>query len=122
MTLTTISTSMLDTIFLIIRRKEAWVKEGKAIEKLEAIYRDEIKEASTQLHRTRSGDLMTVQSMTDDHLLATIKLYLTHNHDDFSDVPKKYLDEAKRRDGMLEKIIAIETVVDQDDDDDFDLF
>jgi len=122
MTLTTISTTTLDTIFNIIRRKEAWEKEGKAIKKLEAIYRDEMAEASKQLHRTRWGDLMTVQSMTDDHLLATIKVYLSHNHDDFSDVPKKYLDEAKRRDGMLEKIIAIETVIDQDPDDDFDLF
>lgn len=54
---------------------------------------------------------MTVQSMTDDHLIATIKVYLSHNHDDFSDVPKKYLDEAKRRDGMLERVIAIETVI-----------
>lgn len=113
---------MLDTIFAIIRRKEAHIKEGKAIEKLEAIYRDEIKEASTQLHRTRWGDLMTVQSMTDDHLLSTIKVYLSHNHDDFSEVPKKYLDEAKRRDGMLEKIITIETVIDQDSNDYFDLF
>lgn len=113
---------MLDTIFLIIRRKEAWVKEGNAIEKLEAIYRDEIKEASKQLHRTRWGDLMTVQSMTDDHLFSTIKVYLSHNHDDFSNVPKKYLDEAKRRDGMLEKIIAIETVIEETPEDDFDLF
>ena len=114
---------MLDTIFLIIRRKEAWVKEGKAIEKLEAIYKDEIKEASTQLHRTRWGDLMTVQSMTDEHLLATVKVYLSHNHDDFSDVPKKYLDEAKRRDGMLEKIIAIDTVIEQEwyDDGEFSI-
>lgn len=111
MTLTTLSTTTLDTIFNLIRRKEAWEKEGKAIKKLEAIYRDEIREASKQLHRTRWGDLMTVQSMTDDHLIATIKVYLSHNHDDFSDVPKKYLDEAKRRDGMLERVIAIETVI-----------
>jgi len=114
MTLTTLSTSTLDTIFNIIRRKEAWEKEGKAIRKMESIYAEEIKEASKQLHRTRWGDLMTVQSMNDDHLLATIKLYLRNSHDDFSDIPKKYLDEAKARPGLLEKVIAIETVIEQD--------
>lgn len=121
MTLTTTTANILDTIFNIIRRREAWEKEGKAIKRLEAIYRDEIQEASKQLHRTRWGDLMTVQSMTDDHLLNTIKMYLTNNRDNYSDIPKKYLDEAKRRDGMLEKIIAIETVIEEDEDD-FDLF
>ena len=116
MTLTTISTSTLDTVFNIIRRKEAHIKEWKAIAKLEDLYRDEIQEASKQLHRTRSGDLLTVQSMTDDHLLNTIKMYLSHNHDDFADVPKKYLDEAKSRNGMLEKILDIETVIEWEQD------
>ena len=116
MTLTTVSSSTLDTVSNIIRRKEAHIKEWKAIQKLEAIYQDEIKEASHQLHRTRSGDLLTVQSMTDDHLLNTIKSYLTHNRDNFSDVPRKYLDEAKSRPGMLDKIIEIETVIEWEQD------
>lgn len=36
MTLTTVSSSILDTVFSIIRRKEAHIKEWKAIAKLEA--------------------------------------------------------------------------------------
>ncbi len=117
MTLTTPTTSTLDTIFNIIRRKEAHIKEWKAIARLEAIYADEIREASKQLHRTRAWDLMTVQSMDDDHLINTIKMYLSSSHDNFKSVPKKYLDEAKARPGVLDKILAIETVIEQDDED-----
>lgn len=60
---------------------------------------------------------MSVQSMDDDHLINTIKMYLSSSHDNFNSVPKKYLDEAKARPGVLEKIIAIETVIEQDDQD-----
>ncbi len=45
--------NILDTVLTIIRRKEAWEKEGRAIKRLEAIYQNEISEASKQLHKTR---------------------------------------------------------------------
>jgi hypothetical protein len=115
MTLTTISTSTLDTIFNIIRRKEAWKKEGEAIKKLEAIYQSEISKAKDALHRTRTGELMTVQSMDDDHLFNTIKMYMSTHHDNIQQIPRKYLEEAKVRPGMLEKVIAIETVIEPEE-------
>jgi hypothetical protein len=53
--------------------------------------------------------------MEDSHLLNTIKLYLRQNRGEYRAIPTQYIEEAKRRDGMIEQIIAYEPVIEQDD-------
>lgn len=116
MTLTTTQDqNILDILMVIIKRKQDYEKEGKAIKKLEAIYSEELKAIASKMHKTAGGELTLIENMTDEHLLNTIKVFLRNNHWDYSDVPKRYLDEAKKRKGMLEQLIDYEVVIEQDD-------
>lgn len=107
--------TILDSLFSIIKRRQDWVKEWKAIDKLEAIYQDELKEISKQLHTTATGETILIQNMEDDHLINTIKLILRRHHWDFKQIPKVYLNEAKRRPWILDKIIDYTPVIELDD-------
>ena len=122
MTLTTITDkSLLDQLFAIIKRRQDWGKEWQAIEKLEAIYADELKAIGSQLHTTADGSMILIQNMTDEHLTNTIKLILRRHKGNFKQIPKVYLNEAKRRPWMLDDLIKYEPVIEIEERP-FDLF
>lgn len=107
--------AILDQLFAIIQRREAWKKEGKAIDKLESIYEGELASISKQLHRTADGTILIIQNMTDDHLRNTVKMILRKYRGDFKQIPKQYLTEVKNRPGMLEELIDYEVVIEQEE-------
>lgn len=110
--------NILDTLLVIIKRKQDHWKEGKAIRKLEAIYQSELKSIQDKMHRTKDWTITLIESMDDDHLLNTIKLFLRQNRWEFSSVPKRYLDEAKKRKGLLEQLLEYEPVIEMEDEED----
>ena len=99
-----INSTPTSVILDLIKRKEAHIREGKQLERLFKVYREELIATEKELHRTRDGKIMTVQSMEDSHLINTIKTYMTN--DDILDVPDKYLKEAKRR-GIVDQVLDI---------------
>jgi hypothetical protein len=107
--------NILSILTDIIRRKQLHTQEGVAIKKLEAIYASELKAAQDQIHRMGTWGIIMIHDMEDSHLLNTIKLYLRQNRGEYRAIPTQYIEEAKRRDGIIEQIIAYEPVIEQED-------
>ncbi len=119
MTLTTITDpTLLDTLMNLIKRKQAHDREWRDLEKLYSIYKKELREMEWLMHKTADGTIIIVSNMDDDHLFNTIRLILNRNHWDFDSIPDKYISEAKRRTWMLDRILAINSVIESDEDED----
>ena len=97
----------LSTVLSIIERKLAHKKEWDAIKRLEAFYENDIKEISKKLHKV-NGSFIVIDTMTDDHLFNTIKQQLVQNRGDFKAINSKYINEAKNRPQVMERVLAIE--------------
>ncbi len=125
---TTENKTLMENLLMIISRREAWKKEGRDIDKLESIYRDELSQIQKQMHTGADGKIILISSMDDQHLMNTVKLILNRHKWDFKQIPKVYLNEMKQRTWMVEKLIAYTPVIEQstiqnygyDDDDDED--
>ena len=111
----------LDILLNLINRKSAHIREGKAIDKLYAIYKKELKAMEGQMHSTANGTLMLISAMTDDHLFNTIQLFARKNYGDLSNIPDKFMDEAKKRPGMVERISNIESVIEPEETIEYDI-
>jgi len=121
MTLTTTQDqTLLDTLMTLIKRKQAHDKEWRDLDKLYSIYRKELREMEWLMHKTADGTIVIVSNMDDDHLFNTIKLILNRNHWDFSSIPDKYLQEAKRRPWMLDRILTINSVIEPEDEEEWE--
>jgi len=97
----------LSTVLSIIERKLAHKKEWDAIKRLEAFYENDIKDISKKLHKV-NWSFIVIDTMTDDHLFNTIKQQLVQNRWDFKAINSKYINEAKNRPQVMERVLAIE--------------
>jgi len=108
MTITTIEKqNILTTVLSIIKRKNDHKKEWEAIAKLELFYASDIKDIQNRLHKV-NWEYITIDSMTDDHLYNTIKQALVSNRGNWERINKKYIDEAKMRPTLMERILTID--------------
>lgn len=110
---TTENKTLMENLLTIISRREAWKKEGRDIDKLESIYRDELSQIQKQMHTQADGKIILISSMDDEHLMNTVKLILRRHKWDFKQISKVYLNEMKQRTWMIEKLIAYTPVIEQ---------
>lgn len=76
---TTENKTLMENLLTIISRREAWKKEGRDIDKLESIYRDELSQIQKQMHTQADGKIILISSMDDEHLMNTVKLILNRH-------------------------------------------
>ena len=119
----TISETDIKKITDILNEEVQLKKRLRDIDNIKAFYQDELNELASTMHQTRDGVIMFVSQMSEDHLIATVRVYLT-NGTDLRNVPKKYLNEVKKR-GLIEKILLTPSMLASenglDDDEPFDI-
>lgn len=105
----TVSETDIKKITDILNEEVAIKRRLRDIKNIKAFYQDELSELSATMHQTRDGVIMFVSQMSEDHLIATVRVYLT-NGTDLRSVPKKYLNEVEKR-GLIDKILLTSSIL-----------
>lgn len=105
----TISETDIKKITDILNEEVAIKRRLRDIDNIKAFYQDELSELASTMHQTRDGIIVFVSQMKDDHLIATVRMYLT-NGSDLRHIPKKYLNEVKKR-NLIDKILETQTLL-----------
>lgn len=104
----TLTQNNIQDIKKIISKKEELEKELKKIDNYLRIYKKEIKQMENIMHRTKTGDLMLVSEMENDHLLNTINFMLKRGFRIDDKSIQKYIDEVKKR-NLVDKVLEMTT-------------
>ena len=88
--------STVEQVLELMKRESELQAELAQITKKKLFYKDEISQVKGMMHTTWEWVHMLVSQMTDIHLINTVSRYTRHKW--LESVPKRYIDEVKKRD------------------------
>lgn len=102
----TLTQDNIQAIRQVMSKKQELEKELEKVNNYVRIYKKEIKQIESVMHRTKTGDLMLVSEMEESHLLNTINFMVKRGFRIDDKQLQKYIDEVKKR-NLVDKVIEM---------------